>query len=195
MTKILHLDASGRHEGSLSRKLSRQVVEVIAGSDDPVSYRDISQGLPFVDDTLVAAYRTAPDQRTEAQRQALTLSDELVEELLDHEFLVMGVPIYNFSMPAAFKAWADLVARAGITFKYTETGPVGLLENKKAYVVIASGGTAVGSEIDFLSPWLRHYLGFIGIKAVEIIKADGLMRNADTVLQQAQAHIQSLQSI
>lgn len=88
---------------------------------------------------------------------------------------MLSLPVYNFTMPSTLKAWADLVARAGTTFRYTESGPEGLLTGKKAYVVIASGGTPIGSEIDFLTPWLRHFLGFLGITDVEIIAADGIM--------------------
>ena len=88
---------------------------------------------------------------------------------------MLGVPIYNFGVPATFKAWADLVARAGTTFKYTDNGPVGLLSGKKAYLAVASGGTPVGSEIDFMTPWLKFFLGFIGIQDVTVVAADGIM--------------------
>jgi FMN-dependent NADH-azoreductase len=117
------------------------------------------------------------------------LSDKIVSELKYNDVLVIGVPIYNFSMPASLKAWADLAARLGETFRYTETGPVGLLENKKAYVVIASGGTIVDSEIDILTPWLRHFLGFIGIKDVTIIGADVLNQNFDAGLARAEKQL------
>ena len=115
-----------------------------------------------------------------------------MKELQDHDTYVIGVPVYNFSMPAAFKAWADLVARAGLTFKYTENGPVGLLANKKAYVVIASGGTLLGSEIDYLSPWLKFYLSFLGVVDVEVIAATGTKRNIDEVVKAAELQIASL---
>ncbi len=108
--------------------------------------------------------------------------------------VVIGMPIYNFSMPAGFKAWSDLAARVGETFKYSENGPVGLLEGKKAYVAIASGGTKVDSEIDFLTPWLRHYLNFIGIDDVEIVQAEALNRNGDKAIEAARASIASIQS-
>ena len=111
----------------------------------------------------------------------------------EFDLIVIGLPIYNFSMPSAFKAWCDLAARVGVTFQYTDQGPVGLLEGKKAIVVISSGGTAVGSSIDFLSPWLRHYLGFIGIHDVDIVQADALNQNAEAALATAQEQIASLQ--
>jgi FMN-dependent NADH-azoreductase len=99
------------------------------------------------------------------------------------------MPVYNFSMPAGFKAWSDLAARVGETFQYAENGPVGLLAGKKAYVAVTSGGTEVGSEIDFLTPWLRHFLGFIGIDDVEIVQAEAINRNGDKAVEEARASI------
>ena len=187
--KILHIDASARKGDSVTRKLSAQLVSRLAGNNGEVTYRDLSEGLPFVDETKISAYFTAPEARTDEHRLAIALSDTIVSELRNNDVVVMGVPIYNFSMPAAFKAWADLAARVGETFRYTESGPVGLLENKKAYVVIASGGTKVDSQIDFLTPWLRHYLGFIGIKDVTVISADALNQDSDAGLAQAKRQL------
>ena len=187
--KILHIDASARKGDSITRKLSAQLVSRLAGDYSQVTYRDLSEGLPFVDETKISAYFTAPEARTDEHRLAIALSDTIVSELRNNDVVVMGVPIYNFSMPASFKAWADLAARVGETFRYTESGPVGLLENKKAYVVIASGGTKVDSQIDFLTPWLRHYLGFIGIKDVTVISADALNQDSDAGLAQAKRQL------
>jgi FMN-dependent NADH-azoreductase len=187
--KILHIAASARTDDSVTRKLSAQLVTRLAGDKGEVTYRDLSEALPFVDETKIAAYFTAPDARTAEHREAIALSDEIVSELKSTDTLVIGVPIYNFSMPASLKAWADLAARVGETFRYTENGPVGLLENKKAYVVIASGGTKVDSKIDFLTPWLRHYLGFIGIKDVTVISADALNQNFETGIARAEQQL------
>ena len=95
---------------------------------------------------------------------------------------MIATPLYNFGVPAALKAWVDLVARVGVTFKYTEKGPVGLLENKRAIIVFASGGTQAGSAIDFATPYLKHVLGFIGITDVDVIAADQLGASADEKL-------------
>ncbi len=192
MNNILHIDASGRKTASVSRQLSNEIVKKISSDEDTVTYRDVSQGLPFVDELMIGAYFTQSTERSEQQHQAIALSDSIVEELKAADTVVIGVPIYNFSMPASFKTWSDLAARVGETFKYTENGPVGLLEGKKAYIAAASGGTAIGSEIDFLTPWLRHFLGFIGIHDVEIIQAEALNRNADEAIEQAQATIASI---
>ncbi len=187
--KILHIDASARRDDSVTRKLSGQLVARLAKNGSQVTYRDLGEGLPFVDETKIAAYFTAADERTDEQREAIALSDTIVSELKRNDVLVIGVPIYNFSMPASFKAWADLAARVGETFRYTQNGAEGLLENKKAYVVIASGGTRVDSSIDFLTPWLRHYLGFIGIKDVTVISADALNQDFDAGLAQAERQL------
>ena len=187
--KTLHIDASARKGDSVTRKLSAQLVGRLAGNNGQVTYRDVSEGLPFIDEAKIAAYFTAPGERTDEHRMAIALSDTIVSELKNNDILVIGVPIYNFSMPASLKAWADLAARVGETFRYTATGPEGLLENKKAYVVIASGGTRVDSQIDFLTPWLRHFLGFIGIKDVTVISADALNQDFDAGLAQAEQQL------
>jgi FMN-dependent NADH-azoreductase len=99
--------------------------------------------------------------------------------------LVIGVPIYNFGVPATLKAWIDMIARARVTFRYTDQGPQGLLTGKKAYLLVASGGTPVGSAIDFATPWLKHVLAFIGITEVEVIAAERLMIQGEAGRQQA----------
>jgi len=194
MNNILHIDASGRKTPSVSRRLSNEIVQEISSDKSTVVYRDVSQGLPFVDELMIGAYFTQSDERSEEQHQAIAVSDTIVEELKDADNIIIGLPVYNFSMPAGFKAWSDLAARVGETFKYTENGPVGLLEAKKAYIVVASGGTKVGSEIDFLTPWLRHFLGFIGIHDVKIVQAEALNQNGDKAIEEARASIASIQA-
>ncbi len=192
MNNILHIDASGRGKPSVSRQLSNEIVQKISSDQTTVTYRDVSQGLPFVDEMMIGAYYTQKTERSEEQHQAIALSNTIVEELMDADSVVIGMPIYNFSMPAGFKTWSDLAARVGETFNYTENGPVGLLEGKKAYVAVASGGTTVGSEIDFLTPWLRHFLGFIGINDVEIVQAEAINRNGDKAVEEARESIASI---
>ncbi|MEC8197518.1 MAG: NAD(P)H-dependent oxidoreductase, partial [Pseudomonadota bacterium] len=137
--------------------------------------RDLSETtLPFLDEGFAQATFTPPEARTEAQKEALAISDTLVAELQAADTLVIGVAMYNFSIPASLKAWIDQIARAGVTFAYTETGPKGLLEGKKALITIASGGTEIGSDIDFASNYLRFVLGFVGITDVTILNKDGV---------------------
>ncbi|WP_299473423.1 NAD(P)H-dependent oxidoreductase [uncultured Roseibium sp.] len=174
---ILHINASARKNNSVTRELTDTLVKNLVEKDQEtkVLNRDVSQGIPFLDEDWVGANFTDPADRSAEQRLKLSLSDTLVNELKSADTIVIGTPIYNFSVPAALKAWIDQIARARETFKYTENGPVGLLEGKKAFVVVASGGTKVGSEIDFAATYLKHVLGFVGINDVSIIAADQLM--------------------
>ncbi len=181
---ILRIDASGRHDGSVSRALGDHLVEQLKAKHPgaSVAARDLAPGVPFVDASWIGANFTPAEARTNEQSAKLAVSDALIEEIETADILIIDTPIYNFGPPAVLKAWIDMVARAGKTFRYTENGPVGLLEGKKAYVAIASGGTEVGSEIDFLSGYLRHFLGFIGITDVELFAADQMMmRGAERV--------------
>ncbi|MDW3183252.1 FMN-dependent NADH-azoreductase [Roseobacter sp.] len=186
---ILHIDASARTEGSASRHLTAAIVETLGGT---VIRRDLTDAIPQIDETWVNANFTASDARTDDQKTALALSDTLVEEVQAADVLVIGVPVYNFGVPAALKAWIDQIARAGLSFKYTENGPVGLLEGKRAIIALATGGTEVGSDIDFASGYMRHIMGFIGITDVEIVAADRLMADADTAMAAANAQIAAL---
>ncbi|XDA99153.1 NAD(P)H-dependent oxidoreductase [Sulfitobacter sp. LCG007] len=184
---ILHIDTSARTEGSVSRKLSADVVARFEGAK--VIRRDLADGLPLLNETWIGANFTPGEARDAAQKDVLALSDELVGELEAADIVVIGLPIYNFGVPATLKAWVDLVARAGVTFRYSEQGPEGLLKGKRAILVFASGGTEVGSSMDFASGFLRHILGFMGITDVEMVAADQLAVNADAAMDQAKAQI------
>ena len=178
MTKILHITASIRSDAdSISRSLGNRLVETLAAqSGASVTTRDLAANdLPYVSAERFAANLTPAADRTPEQAALAEIADTLIAELQAADTIVIASPIYNFGVPASLKAWADLVARAGTTFKYTETGPVGLLTGKTAYIAIASGGTPVGSEIDFMSSWLKFFLGFLGISDVEVVAADGMM--------------------
>ena len=195
MTTILHLDSSGRHTGSHSRALTQEIVGKLSGGNARVLRRDLAEDQPeFVDEAWIFANFTPEANRSAEQRARLERSDALIAELRAADVLVLGVPIYNFGVPAAFKAWIDQVCRAGVTFKYTETGPVGLLEGKTAYVVHSSGGTQVGSDIDYASAFTRHVLGFIGITDVETVAADGLMGDEAAGLEKARLKIGALKA-
>lgn len=168
---VLHIDASARFDGSVSRELTQRLAERLAGGGR-VLRRDLAADpVPFVDEAWVGANFTADAERTQAQRETLAGSDALVEQLEAADDIVIGAPIYNFAIPASLKAWIDQVARARRTFRYTEDGPEGLLNGKTAWLVIASGGTPLDSEIDFATGYLRHVLGFLGITDVRVIDA------------------------
>jgi len=175
--RILQINASARKAGSVTRELTDTLVTRLLekSAETKVISRDVSQGLPFIDEDWIGANFTDPADRSAEQRMKLALSDTLVSELKAADTIVIGSPIYNFSVPAALKAWIDLIARARETFRYTDNGPEGLLKDKKAYVIVASGGTKVGSEIDFAAYYLKHVLGFVGITDVTIVAADQLM--------------------
>jgi len=185
MNNILHIDASSQLNESVSRKLSRAIVEKLSTEDTEVKYRDVSSDLPFIDEKMIGAYYTAKDQRSDEQNKSIELSDQIVDELKASDAVVIGLPMYNFGPPASLKAWADLAARVGETFKYTDNGPVGLLEDKKAYIAIATGGAEINSKVDFLTPWLKHFLGFLGIDDVEIVKAEALNRKGPDAISDA----------
>ncbi len=186
---ILHIDSSARTEGSVSRDLSADIVAQLGGD---VIRRDLTEALPQITETWVNANFTPADTRDAAQRDTLALSDALVAELEAADTVVIGLPVYNFGVPAALKAWIDLIARAGLTFKYTENGPVGLLEGKRAIIAVATGGTPVGSDIDFATGYLRHVLGFVGITEVDVIAADRVMAQGAEAIANAKAEIAKL---
>ena len=191
---VLEISASGRRHDSTSRMLTAELIAELESHYDAVAVarRDLADNVPFVDDAWITANFTAGETRSSEQRDTLAYSDALVSELRDADVVVMGVPVYNFSIPAVLKAWIDMISRARLTFRYTENGPVGLLQGKKAYIVVASGGVAVGSDYDFATPYLRHALAFIGITDIEFVAAEQLNSKRDESLDAARVQIADL---
>ncbi|MCB2426537.1 FMN-dependent NADH-azoreductase [Methylophaga pinxianii] len=178
---VLQINASSRYDGSLTRAVSSQLTDILTDQNEvTVQQRDVATGLPFINEEWVNANFTDPSERNEVQKQVLSLSDQLINELKAADIVVMAVPIYNFGIPAALKAWIDLVARARETFRYTENGPVGLLENKKVYLVMASGGVPLESEVDFASQYLKFFMQFIGISDVTLVNANHYFEQPDS---------------
>jgi FMN-dependent NADH-azoreductase len=188
MTQILRIDSSARHSGSTSRELGTRLIERL-GPDTTVKVRDLAAGVPLLSESTLAAMWTPEADRTNEQQAQLSVADEFIAELIDADAVVIGLPIYNFGPPAAMKAWADLVARAGSTFRYTETGPEGLVPNKPVYVIVASGGVPVGSPMDLASTWLTTFLGFLGLTDVTVIAADQLNIDPDGALTAARERV------
>ncbi len=189
--RVLRVDASARNSGSVTRDLADRL---LAGLRDRVSAievtrRDVARGLPFVDATWIDANFTDPDARDPAQRAALTDSDALVREVMTADVLIIGVPLYNFAVPASLKAWIDQIARARLTFRYGEHGPVGLLGGKKAYLLVASGGAEIEGAADFATPWLRFVLNFLGIDDITVIAAGQGMRRGEAAREGALVRI------
>jgi FMN-dependent NADH-azoreductase len=189
---ILRIDASMRKTDSYSRDLLDKLIKQLNGEKGinvKVTTRDLADGISLINEQWIAANFTAIDERTEDQHKSLIASDTLVDELNKAELIVIGLPIYNFGVPAAFKAWIDQVVRSKLTFQYTDTGPVGLLNNKKAYIIVASGGTKLGTELDFISDYVRHVLAFIGITDITFIDSSSVGLDESKVLAHAHEHI------
>jgi FMN-dependent NADH-azoreductase len=192
--QVLEVSASGRRADSVSRMLTQDIITALESRETTLSLtrRDLSDGVNHVDEAWINANFTPEEQRTPEQRAVLAESDELVAELRRADVIVIGAPIYNFGVPAALKAWIDMIARARLTFRYTDTGPEGLLKDKKAYIVIASGGVPVDSAVDFATPYLRQALTFVGISDIEIIAADQLNSKAEQSVDAARSRIGTL---
>ena len=189
-SNILRLDTSSDTVSASSRMLVDAIVAKLGGT---VATRDLAATPPALVDLGFVTGRGLPKaDRSAEQAASLELSDTLIAELETADAIVIGMPIYNFAPPAALKAWADQVAVPGRTFSYSADGPKGLLEGKKAYVVVTSGGTQVDSPIDFATPWLRFFLGFIGVTDVTVIAADRLGADAEAKLAEAQEQIAAL---
>lgn len=179
MPTLLQLDSSPL-ETSISRELAREFVKTwkAAHPDGQVIYRDLALSAPQPLDTAwIYSNFTAEASRTPEQKAALAVSDELINELEKADEYVIGVAMHNFSIPSVLKLWIDQIARSGRTFSYGEYGPKGLLEGKKATVLVASGGvyeqgTPTGA-FDFIEPYLRAVLGFLGVADVTFVTAGG----------------------
>ena len=165
MISILQVNASLFGNDGQSSRLTEQFVEKFTQNKEAsVIKRDLSLNpIPHLDAETFQGFMLSPEERNEKQNNATTLSDQLIEELDNADILVMGLPMYNYSIPSTMKAWFDHLARAGITFRYTANGPEGLLKGKTAYILAARGGMYQGTEFDTQSSFVRHFLGFISI--------------------------------
>lgn len=185
---VLRIDSGADHPGSVTRNLAGVLIDRLVEPGDALLQREATQGVLVVTGAWVAASFSDGDP------VALATSDALVDELLSADELVLVAPIYNFGIPAAMKAWIDQVVRAGRTFQFTEAGPVGLVPATRAWVVTASAGTQVGSDLDFNTSYLRAILGFIGISDVRVIAADNLQVRGEAAVADALAQIEALSS-
>ncbi|MEN5093218.1 FMN-dependent NADH-azoreductase [Pseudomonas protegens] len=182
MSRVLIIESSARQQDSVSRQLTQTFIQQwqAAHPGDSISVRDLARNpVPHLDANLLGGWMKPAEQRSAAEQDSLQRSNELTEELLAADVLVMAAPMYNFAIPSTLKAWLDHVLRAGVTFKYTDTGPQGLLTGKRAYVLTARGGIYAGSSADHQEPYLRQVMGFIGIHDVEFIHAEGLNLGGD----------------
>jgi FMN-dependent NADH-azoreductase len=177
MNNILQINSSIYNGNGESSKLAREfVAQLRVGKPEvKVVVRDVAkQPLPHLDDARFGAFLAKPEDRTEAQREIVRQSDALIDELKAADAIVIALPMYNFGVPSQFKAWVDHVARAGVTFKYTDKGPVGLLTGKKAWVFATRGGLYAGTAADTQTAYVKQFLAFVGITDVEFVYAEGL---------------------
>lgn len=170
MSHVLHIDTSATLDGSRSRGASAAIVASLL--PQTVTVRDLARDpLPQIDGAWVDARLVPAQHQGDDEKAALALSDSLIAELRAADTIVIGLPLYNFGLPAALKAWIDLVARPQVTFRYGSSGPEGLLTGKRAIVAFASGGVPMGSTADFATPHLHHVLRFLGFEDVTFLDA------------------------
>ena len=191
--KIYQIDSSARKEGSTSRALAKKLLDKIKSPEDEIIYRDLNEEMVFVSGLTESGMNIEKKDQTDHHRKMFELSDQLVKELKESDIIIISAPIYNYGPPATLKAWADLAARVGETFKFKPNGRrEGLLKNKKAYLVITSGGTKLNSKEDFLTPWLKFILNFFGIDKVETSNADEMALNYEKSIKDAEKQIDNI---
>ena len=191
--KIYLIDSSARKKGSTSRLLAKKLLNKIKKPEDKVIYRDLDDEMVFVSGLTESGMKIDEKDRTEHHKKMFELSDKLVNELKESDIIIISAPIYNYGPPATLKAWADLAARIGETFKFKPNGRrEGLLRNKRAYLVITSGGTKLNSNEDFLTPWLKFILNFFGIEKVEVVSADQMALDHNKSIRDAEAPIEKI---
>ncbi|MDE2594179.1 MAG: NAD(P)H-dependent oxidoreductase [Burkholderiales bacterium] len=193
--KILQINASARREGANSTRVAQQVVARLQ-ADHPgaeVTVRDLAvTPHPVLDEAALGALFTPADQRTPEQAARVAQDDALIAEVQAHDVIVLGVPMYNFGVPVQLKNWIDAIARNGVTFRYTNQGPEGLIKGKKVYVAFARGGRYRNTPADAQTPYMKTVLGFLGLSDVHFIYAEGLNMGPESTAQgfaEAQADI------
>ena len=178
--RILHIISSPRKAASASIQLGNGIVDQLlaANPDSTVQVRDLaSHPFPHLEEAHLQSFFTPAESRTTSQQEAVRHSDEAIAEVFAADVLVIGAPLYNFGIPSTLKSWIDHIARAGITFRYTAAGPEGLVQGKKVYVAMASGGIyseGPSAAYDFVAPYLQAVMGFLGMTDVTVVRAEGL---------------------
>ena len=191
--KIYQIDSSARKEGSTSRALAKKLLDKIKKPDDEIIYRDLNDEMVFVTGLTESGMNIDEKDQNENHKKMFELSNQLVKELKESDVIIISAPIYNYGPPATLKAWSDLAARIGETFRFKENGRrEGLLKNKKAYLVITSGGTKLNSKEDFLTPWLKFILNFFGIEEVKVISADQMALDYENSIKEAEKQIENI---
>jgi FMN-dependent NADH-azoreductase len=199
MTTLLQINASINSDNSQSSRLANQFIETFRARypDAKVVVRDVAaaEQVPHLTAERFGAFITKPEERSVAQHAVVAYSDALIEEIKQADVVVIGLPMYNFGVPSQLKAYFDHIARAGVTFAYTEKGPVGKLTGKKVYVFAARGGQYSGTPMDTQTGYVRDFLAFLGMTDVEFVYAEGLAispQSKEAGLAKAAAHIARL---
>lgn len=177
MKTLLQISTSIFSAGGQSSRLADRFVSAwrAANPGGRVVVRDLArEPVPHIDAERFGAFIAKPGERTSAQEAIAAHSDALIDEIRNADVIVLGLPMYNFGLPSTLKAYFDHIARAGITFRYTERGPIGLLTGKKVYVFAARGGLYAGTTRDSQTPYVRDFLAFLGMSDVEFVYAEGL---------------------
>lgn len=183
---ILQINASARREGANSTRVADSIVTRLQAANPgaALTLRDLSRNPhPTLDEAALGALFTAAEKHTPEQAARVALDDALIAEVQAADVLVLGVPMYNFGVPVQLKNWIDAIARNGVTFRYTETGPQGLLSGKKIYVALARGGRYRGTDADSQVPYLKTVLGFLGMTDLHFIYAEGLNMGPEAAAQ------------
>ncbi|BDX06277.1 FMN-dependent NADH-azoreductase [Planctobacterium marinum] len=176
MSNVLVVNSSINGEQGNSNKLVQSFIDALAAKEN-ITLQELDlnkEQLGHLTSEEMQAWMTAAEQRSEQQHQLASISDNYVEQVKKADTLVLGVPMYNFGIPSALKAWIDRIARAGVTFRYTENGPQGLLSDKKVYVLAARGGMYAGTPKDTQTTYLKDFFAFVGLTDVEFVYAEGL---------------------
>ncbi|WP_116135392.1 FMN-dependent NADH-azoreductase [Trinickia diaoshuihuensis] len=182
MTTILQLNSAARSQGANSTLLANELAANLQRKNPGAKLvlRDLlADALPHLDDAVLGAFFTPAEQRSPEQAAIVARSDALIAELQSADVIIIGAPMYNFGISSQLKTYFDWIARAGVTFRYTATGPEGLVKGKKAYIVSARGGKYAGTPNDSQTPHIKAFLGLIGITDVEFIYAEGLNLGPD----------------
>ena len=191
--KIYQIDSSARKKGSTSRALAKKLLERIKKPGDEITYRDLDDEMLFVSGLTESGMNIEEKDQTAEHKKMFELSDKLVKELKESDVIIISAPIYNYGPPATLKAWSDLAARVGETFRFKPNGRrEGLLKNKRAYLVITSGGTKLNSREDFLTPWLKFILNFFGIEKIDVVSADQMALDYEKSISEAERQIENL---
>lgn len=198
MATLLNITSSLFSDQGQSSQLAKQFIQQWreANKDGRVVHRDLNANpLPHLTAERFQAFSTKVQDRTDAQHHHVAVSDALIEELKQADTVVIGMPMYNFGIPSTLKAWIDHVGRAGVTFKYTDKGPVGLVDDKKVVIFATRGGRYLGTAQDSQSPYIKTFLNFIGLHDIEIVYAEGLASSGEQQQQTIADAAQRGQSI